>query len=77
MFSFKKYMREKIQYLKSGMSCSAGQAKHLASPLLQANWHLIHAMTVKAHIILSHRYSIANYSGQVSNMLYSGNLSND
>ena len=32
-FSFKKYMREKIHYLKFCMSCSAGQAGHLASPL--------------------------------------------
>ena len=27
-------MREKIHYLKFCMSCSAGQAGHLASPLL-------------------------------------------
>ena len=28
-------MREKIHYLKFCMSCSAGQAGHLASPLLR------------------------------------------
>ena len=33
MFSFKKYVGEKIHHLKFSMSCSAGQAGHLASPL--------------------------------------------
>ena len=37
MFSFKKYILEKIHYLKFCMSCSAGQAGHLTSPLIKAS----------------------------------------